>query len=42
MSLLVRIENIADPDQKQSKEAVLSGPAMFVKAFFVGSWCFGF
>ena len=32
--MLVRIANSEDPDQTVSEEAVCSGSALFVKAFF--------
>ena len=35
--MLVRIANREDPDQTASSEAVRSGSALFVKAFFVGN-----
>ena len=36
-SMLVRIANKEDPDQTASLEAVWSGSALFVKAFFAGN-----
>ena len=36
--MLVNIANMEDPDQTASSEAVWSGTALFVSAFWAGYW----
>ena len=40
--MLVRISNRVDPDQTASEEAVWTGTALFVYAFFAGNLCLNF